>query len=210
MSLRSYLKRDSLVHPFLSPLREILKRKDNLAFLNTTGLTYNAFMLLFTKFQQYLPLTSPKKAGRRRLMKSIDVLGLVLHWVGRVVLKCDRVDLTKVHVRKLIDNNNHDITNNVAGHSIARRPTEEAKETFRILARHGTAPRFILAHLKRECNNWLPHARDSYYSNAKDRNEFLKGRKPNEVLTDVLSNSGYHSSIDLKGNTITNILYLPI
>ncbi|KAI8893159.1 hypothetical protein BC833DRAFT_569465 [Globomyces pollinis-pini] len=78
LTRKHYLKSDSLAHPFSSPWREIFKRKDNLAFLNSTGLTFNAFMLLFSKFKKYLPLTSPKKAGRRRLMKSIDVLRLVL------------------------------------------------------------------------------------------------------------------------------------
>lgn len=78
---RHYLNRKSLLHINVSAWRAILQEKNDLAFINTTGMTYSAFMRLWGMFRVRLPLLQ-HQIGRRRHTTSKDVLGLVLHWLN--------------------------------------------------------------------------------------------------------------------------------
>lgn len=78
---RHYLTRKSLTVTYSSAWRALLNEKNDLSFINTTGLNYRAFMQLWHLFKFRLPLLQCK-AGRRRQTKTKDVLGLVLYWLN--------------------------------------------------------------------------------------------------------------------------------
>lgn len=78
---RHYLTRKSLNTTKESGWRVMLSEKNNLAFMNTMGLHYAAFMDLWDKFKLVLPLKQGRY-GRKRDFSSKDVLGLVLFWLN--------------------------------------------------------------------------------------------------------------------------------
>ena len=79
---RHYLTRAALTEPNQSAWREIKNSKDDMAFLDTTGMTYAVFLELLKAFKKCWDGPIVQSRGRKRVLTIEDVLGLVLHYLN--------------------------------------------------------------------------------------------------------------------------------
>lgn len=80
---RHYLQRHQLTATHQSPWRALFFASvhDDSGLLNVTGLNRTAFMALYRDFEPTWRQCQPRHYGRSTSMTTVEVLGMVLHWV---------------------------------------------------------------------------------------------------------------------------------
>lgn len=87
-------------------------------------------------------------------------------------------------VRKVKGSHNHDLSLDVSGHVVARRPNKAEKEKIRKLRESGLPPKEIVSQLKKEFNNNLITTKEVYRELNNAKKELLKGKINMEALVD--------------------------
>ena len=98
-------------------------------------------------------------------------------------------------VRSIVGTHNHIVEENLIGHSIARKPSQEEKEKIRLLGRSGVPPKAILSNIKAEFGNSLISATEIYNELNADRVERLNGKSAVECLLEQLNSEKFKSSV---------------
>ena len=111
-------------------------------------------------------------------------------------------------MRNISGNHNHDIGDNLAGHSVKRRLREPEKNRVRELHDSGLSPKDILSALRTEFGNHHSSAKEIYYELRDAREEELGGRKPIEALLDLIRGPEYLCNVLMDGDTIKIIFFM--
>lgn len=105
---------------------------------------------------------------------------------------------------------NHLPSDDIAGHSGARRLLDEERNLIASLATSGAAPRVIRSSLQSHNNENISNMRDIYNSLAQQRRELLNGRTPIQFLIEELERQGIESSFDTDDeNHVNRLCFAP-
>ena len=84
------------------------------------------------------------------------------------------------------DEHNHEVSLELIGHSMARRPDEQQKEKIRHLGKHAVPTKRILSILKDENHSTNLSSREVYNELNKSRKELMNGKSSIDVLLEQL------------------------
>ena len=104
---------------------------------------------------------------------------------------------------------NHELHQNLAGHSIARQPNPEQARIIKNMSAAGVLPKNIVVALRQDNPETLIAARTVYQEKTKIKKETLKGRNPTHALLDLLKLQGYwyQYKVDRVSGMLTHLFF---
>ncbi len=111
-------------------------------------------------------------------------------------------------VHKISGSHNHELGGNLVGHVVKRCLSELEKAKMRTLDGQGLAPKDILCILRKEFANSHSMAREIYNQLIAARAKELRGRRPIEVLVELISCSDYFNKVWLVEGAVDYMFFM--
>jgi hypothetical protein len=95
------------------------------------------------------------------------------------------------HLSVINDQHNHEPSNDMSGHPLARRLNAEERTRVQQMSAAGIRPRQILSTLRQDNSSLSAVARTVYNARSQLRQEYLGGRTPSQALLDILRQTDF-------------------